>query len=167
MCIGSRRFTISLFLVATLLLSPVAAAQNASAVNRDWSGLKTVTSGSRLAVKLKSGKTVEGKLSGSSDTALSLTVGGKPVDLSREDVQRVYEVRGKSAATATLIGAGVGAGVGAAVGVAGGDDDSFGPSKGQAAAALAVVGAAAGALIGFAIGRGGHKRVLIYEAAQP
>jgi hypothetical protein len=167
MSFGSRRLTISLVLVATLWLSPSASAQSTSAANHDWAGLKTVASGSKLAVKLKNGKTVEGKLSGSSDTALSLTVGGKPVDLNRDDVQRVYQVTGKSATKATLIGAGVGAGAGAAVGAAGGDNGGLAPTKAQLAAGLAVLGAGAGALIGFAIGRGGHKRVLIYEAAQP
>jgi hypothetical protein len=167
MRIGKRTLTISLVLVATLSLSPLAWAQNTSAANHDWSALKAVASGSKLAVKLKSGKTVEGKLSGSSDTALSLTVGGKPVDLNREDVLRVYEVKGKSATKATLIGAAVGAGAGAAVGAAGGDSNGLAPTRAQLAAGLSVLGAGAGALIGFAIGRGGHKRVLIYEATQP
>ncbi|MGB9181698.1 MAG: hypothetical protein WCB68_20880 [Pyrinomonadaceae bacterium] len=164
MFIGSKRFTISLVLVASLLLSPVVLAQSTAVQAGDWSALRTVAQGSKLSVKLKSGKTVEGKLSGVSDTALSLSVKGSNVDLSRDDVQRVYQVSGKSAAKATLIGAAVGAGAGAAVGAAGGDDDGFAPTKGQAAAGLAVLGAGVGALTGYLIGRGGHKRVLIYEA---
>lgn len=163
MCIGSKRFAISLVLLASLLLSPAALAQNATAQAGDWSSLKTVGQGSKLSVKLKSGKSVEGKLSGVSDTALSLSVKGKTVDLSRDDVQRVYQVKGKSATKATLIGAGVGAGAGAAIGASGGDE-GFGPSNGVFAAGFAVLGAGAGALTGYLIGRSGHKRVLIYEA---
>ena len=167
MRLGSRALLISLVLAASLSLPPVTTAQTATAPSRDWSVLKTVEQGGRLAVKLKSGKTVEGKLAGVSDTALSLSVHDKATDISRDDVLRVYRVEGKSAAKATLIGAGAGAAVGAAVGAAGGDSDGFIISKGQAAAALGVLGAGAGALVGFAVGRSGHKRVLIYEAGQP
>ena len=164
-----RGFTVGLVLAALLLLSPVASAQNANASARDWSALQAVTQGSKLTVRLKNGKTVEGKLSGVSDGALSLSVKGKPEELKREDVQSVYQVRRKSAKKATLIGLGVGAGAGALVGAAGGDSSDDFPivTKGQAAAGLSVLGGAAGALTGYLVGRGGHKRVLIYEAGQP
>lgn len=164
---GRKRFSISLVLAASLLLSSAASAQDTPAATGDWSGLKTVTPGSKLAVKLKSGKTVKGKLSGISDTALSLSVGDKTVDFNRDDVHRVHRVGGQKAAQATLIGAGVGAGMGVVAGVAGGDEDGFGPTKSQAAAALGVVGAGVGALVGLAIGKSRHRRVLIYEARQP
>jgi hypothetical protein len=161
MFVGRRSLTLSLLLAASLMLSPVVSAQNAT---NDWSALKAVASGSKLSVKLKSGKSVEGKLTGVSDDSLSLTVGGKPTDIKAVDVLRVYRVGGSSAGKTALIGAAVGAGVGAAVGAAGGDDDGFAPTKGQAAAGLAALGGGAGALIGYAIGRSRHKRVLIYEA---
>ena len=169
MLIGRKAFTFILALAASLLLSPVASAQNTNASARDWSALRAVTQGSKLFVRLKNGKTVEGKLSGVSDSALTLSVKNKPEELKREDVQSVYQVRRKSAKKATLIGLGVGAGAGALVGVAGGDSSDDFPivTKGQAAAALSALGGAAGALTGYLIGRGGHKRVLIYEAGQP
>jgi hypothetical protein len=165
MSILRKRFTISLVLVASLLLSPVALAQNAAVPSHDWSALNTVTSGSKLDVKLKDGKTLKGKLSGVSDTALSLSVKDKPVDLKREDVVSVYQVSGKSATKATLIGMGMGAGVGAVIGAVG-DSRSTGFEKidKAATAALTILGAGAGALAGYLIGRGRHKRVLIYEA---
>jgi hypothetical protein len=168
MSILRKRYTISLVLVASLLLSPVALAQNAAAPTRDWSALSAVTRGSKLEVKLKDGKTVKGKLSGVSDTALSLSVKDKPVELKQEDVASVYKVGAKSATKATLIGLGVGAGAGAAIGTAA-DAGSSGFEKidKAATAALTILGAGAGALAGYLIGRGGHKRVLIYEARQP
>jgi hypothetical protein len=143
----------------------VTIAQNTTAQGNDWSVLRTVTSGSKLVVNLKNGKTVEGKLSGVSDTALSLSISSKPVDLNREDVIRVYRVGGKSVTKAVLVGAGLGAGAGAAVGAAGGgSNDSFGaPSRPVLTVGLAVLGAGAGAIAGFLVGKGGHKRVLIYE----
>ena len=167
MRIGRKRFQISLALAASLFLSSVTfATRVATATTGDWSVLKTVASGSKLKIKLKNGKTVDGKLSGVSDTALSLSVGGKPVDLSRDDVLSVYQITGKSAKKPTLIGLGVGAAGGAVLGAVGGDsNDSWGfISKKQAAAGLSVLGAGVGAMTGYLIGRGRHKRVLIYEA---
>jgi hypothetical protein len=115
MCVGSRKFTLVLLLAAALLLPSVASAQNSSA-SGDWAALNTVTSGSKLAVKTKDGRSFEGRLSGVTDSALSLSVKDKPVELRREDVQSVYRVGKNSATKATLIGMGVGAGVGALTG---------------------------------------------------
>ena len=162
MFVGSRRLTFSLILIASLLLSPVVSAQTAT---NDWSALKAVATGSKLSVKLKTGKTVEGRLAGVTDDALSLSVKNKPTDLKREDVRSVYEVMGKSATKATLIGMGVGAGGGAALGAAADSaSDGFETIDNVATAALAVVGAGAGALVGYLLGKGGGKRVLVYEA---
>ncbi len=164
MFVGSRRLAFCLVLAASLLLAPVASAQTASG---EWSSLKAVASGSKLSVKLKTGKTVEGRLTGVSDDALSLTVGGKPTDIKAAEVLRVYTVGGSSAKTGALVGAAVGGGAGAAAGAAGGDDGFGTPTKGQMSAGLAVLGGGAGALIGYAVGRSRRKRVLVYEAAQP
>ncbi len=168
MCIARNKLTISLALVAAILLSSVtASAQQSTAPTSDWSRLSAVNTGNKLAVKLKSGKTFEGKLSSVSDTALSLTVKGKPVDVKREDVLSVYHLTKKSATKSTLIGMGVGAGAGAAIGLAGKKDDGFSKLENAVTAGFAVIGAGAGALTGYLIGRGGSKRVLIYQATQP
>lgn len=160
---GSRRLTLSLILALSLLLAPIAAAQTAA---RDWSVFNTIASGSKLSVKLKTGKTVEGRLAGVSDDGLSLSVGGKQTDVKAAEVLKVYRLGGGSAKKETLTGLAVGAGAGAVVGVIGGDDDGFAPTRGQAAAGLAVLGGGVGALIGYAVGRGRHRRVLVYEAAE-
>jgi len=175
MYVARNRLTISIALVASLLVSStLSAAQETkgtkatqAAVTNDWSRLNTVTSRSKLAVKLKNGKTVEGKLSSVSDTVLSLSVKNKPVDVKREDVLSVYQVSKKSATKATLIGLAVGAGAGAAIGLAGSNDDSFANLDHAVTAGLTVLGAGAGAVAGYFIGRGGSKRVLIYQASQP
>jgi len=161
-----KRLSLSIVLVASLLLSSATlSAQNAAATTSDWSVLKSVTSGSKLVVKLKTGKTVEGKLSSVSDLSMSLAVKGAPVDLKSDDVLSVFEVRKKSATKPTLIGLGVGAGAGAAVGTAaGGNDNGFEKIDHVATAALTVLGAGVGAMSGYLVGRGGSKRVLIYQA---
>ena len=163
MRISSKRLTISLALVASLLLPIVSQAQGTAASTHDWSALKSITSGDKLVTKLKNGKSVEGKLTGVSDTTLSLTVKDKSLDLNRDDILSVYEVRGKSATKATLIGLAVGAGAGAAIGAAGSNNDAF-VRQSAVAGVLGVIGGGVGAIVGFAIGKSGHKRVLIYEA---
>lgn len=166
MCVGSKKFTLVL-LLAALLLPSVASAQSSSA-SSDWAALNTVTSGSKLVVKTKDGRSFEGRLGGVSDSALSLSVKNKPVELRREDVQSVYRIGKNSATKATLIGLGVGAGAGAALGAAA-DSSNEGLEGLDAAftAGLTVVGAGVGALTGYLIGRRGGKRTLIYEAARP
>lgn len=162
MFVGRGRLTFSLALIASLLLSPVASAQTASG---DWSALKAVEAGSKLSVKLKTGKTVEGRLTGVSDDGLSLTVGGRPTELKAVEVLRIHRVGGSSAKKGALIGLAVGGGAGLAVGVAAdSSSDGFEKFDDAAAAGLAVLGAGAGALIGYAVGRSRRKRVLVYEA---
>jgi hypothetical protein len=168
MCVGSKKFTLVLLLAAALLLPSVASAQNSSA-SSDWAALNNVMSGSKLVVKTKDGGSYEGRLSGVSDAALSVSVKDKPVELKREDVQSVYRIGKNSATKATLIGMGVGAGAGAAIGAAAdsSNNDGFEGFDAAATAGLTVVGAGVGALTGYLIGRHGGKRTLIYEAARP
>ena len=163
MRIHRRRIVTSITLVVSLLLSSITSAAQTST---DWSRLNTIESDSKLAVKLKNGKTINGKLSSLTDSALSLSVKKKPVEIRREDVLTVHQLTKKSVVAPTLIGAGVGAGLGAAAGAGGGDDDGYFVSKGVLAAGFAVVGAGVGAMAGYFIGRDRRKRVLIYQAGQ-
>ena len=162
-----KRSWICIVLVASFLLpSVVWAAQHTAASTGDWSTVKAVTSGTKLSVKLKNGKTVAGKVSNVSDTALTLSVKNSMEELKREDVLSVYQVMKKSATKATLIGMGVGAGAGAAVGAAGAASSDSGFDKIDQAftVGLTVIGAGVGAVTGYFLGRGGSKRVLIYES---
>jgi hypothetical protein len=150
-------------LLCSFLLSPVAAA--AQGGTNDWSHLTSVATGTKLSVKLRSGKTVDGTLMNVSDSALSLTVKNKPVEVKREEVLTVHQVTKKSATKATLIGMGLGAGAGAVVGAANDSrHDDFETLDNVATGVVAVAGAGAGALAGFLVGRSGKKRVLVYEA---
>ena len=156
---------LSLLLIASMLMSPVVSAQTATG---DWSALKSVATGSKLSVKLRTGKTVEGRLTGVSDDALSLTVGGRPAELKAVEVLRVHRVGGSSAKKGALVGLAVGGGAGLAVGLAGSSvDDSFNELDAPITAGLTVLGAGAGALVGYAVGRSRRKRVLVYQAARP
>ena len=154
-----------LVVVATLLLATVTVM--AQDQTNNWSRVTAVAAGTKLAVKLKNGKTVNGTFNNASDSTLSVMVKNSPVEIKRDDVATVHEVVKKTSATkATLIGTGVGAGVGAAAGgiATAKDDDGFDKIDHVATAGLAVAGAGVGALVGYLIGRGGNQRVLLYES---
>jgi len=154
-----------LVVVATLLLATVTVMAQDQMNN--WSRVTAVAAGTKLAVKLKNGKTVNGTFNNASDSTLSVMVKNSPMEIKRDDVATVHEVVKKSSATkATLIGTGVGAGVGAAAGgiASAKDDDGFDKIDHVATAGLAVAGAGVGALVGYLIGRGGNQRVLLYES---
>jgi hypothetical protein len=154
-----------LVVVATLLLATVTVM--AQDQTNNWSRVTAVAAGTKLSVKLKNGKTVNGTFNNASDGTLSVMVKNSPVEIKRDDVATVHEVVKKSSATkATLIGTGVGAGVGAAAGgiATAKDDDGFDKIDHVATAGLAVAGAGVGALVGYLIGRGGNQRVLLYES---
>jgi hypothetical protein len=154
----------ALGLVVSLLLS---AASVAAQDQRDaWSRVSLLSGGTKLSVKLKTGKTINGEFRTASDTTLSLTAKNAPLEVRREEIATVHEVTKKSATKATLIGTGVGAGAGAAAGAITDSANDVGLEKLDSAATgvLTVAGAGVGALVGFLVGRSGNKRVLVYEA---
>ncbi len=161
----TRRFAVVLALLFSFLLSPATLLAQTGGMN-DWSRINSIGSGTKLSVKLKDGKKMEGTLDSVSDTSLALTVKNARKELRREDVQTVHQLSNKSATTATLVGLGVGAGAGAAIGLAGdaSSDEGFEKIDNSVAAGVTVLGAGIGALAGFFIGRSGKKRVLLYEA---
>jgi small nuclear ribonucleoprotein (snRNP)-like protein len=173
MSVGRIRIATSLILIASILLLPGSlVAQTSTAPVNDWSRLAAVEPGSKLSIKLKDGKKVEGKLNGFTDSALSLSIKNKTVEVKREEVRSIHQVKRKSATTSTLIGMGVGAGAGAALGAVGraNDDDTgfdFDKLENAIHAGLVVAGAGVGAITGFFVGRSRRKRVLIYESTQP
>jgi small nuclear ribonucleoprotein (snRNP)-like protein len=161
----TRKLAIVILLLSSFLLSTITA--EAQANLNDWSRLNSVSAGTKLSVKLKSGKTVKGKLNSVSDTGLNLTVKNAPTDIKREDVLTVHQVSNKSVGKSTLIGLGVGGGIGAVVGIAGdasSNDNGFEKLDNSIAGGIAVLSAAAGAIVGYVVGKTGNKKVLLYEA---
>jgi small nuclear ribonucleoprotein (snRNP)-like protein len=158
----TRTLTIILTLTLTLFLSPIPL--QAQGNSNEWSRLNSIESGNKVVVKLRNGKSIEGKLNSVSDSSLSLTVKGSSQEVRREDVSTVHRVSRKSAGKATLIGAGVGAGTGAVIGAVGGSESDFDKLDQAVTAGLTIIGAGLGAVTGFLIGRSGRKRELIYQA---
>ena len=154
---------IAMMMVLVLfLLSPITLV--AQTGTNDWSRLSAVTSGTKLSVKLKDGKKVEGKFSAVSDTSLSLTVKNAAKEILRENIASVHQVSKKGAGKATLIGLGVGAALGGGLAIAAETDDDGFPVKNSVSAGFVALTAGVGALAGYLIGRTGNKRVLLYES---
>jgi hypothetical protein len=158
--------TIALVLAFLMLLThPCVSLAQSAPVPREWSVVKAVPPGDELVVKLKDGQTIKGRLRAISDVHLTLARGKKSFDLHRQEVRQIHRIVPKSAAKATLIGAGTGAAIGAGgIAVAAAADESGGDDGEVAAAILgvAILGAGIGALVGLVFGSR-QKKVLIYE----
>ena len=164
MKIPTKQIAIIVVLVLSFLLSPVSLM--AQAGTNDWSRLSAVASGTKLSVKLKDGKKVEGTFTKVSDSSLSLTAKNAAKEIRREHIATVHQVSKKGAGKATLIGLGVGAGVGAGLAIASerNDNDTFFETRDSVTAGIVALTAGIGALAGFLVGRTGNKRVLLYES---
>jgi hypothetical protein len=158
-----KQIAVIVVLVLSLLMSPVTLL--AQSGTNDWSRLSAVASGSKLSVKLKDGKKIEGNFANASDASLSLTVKNAAREIRREDIATVHQVTKKGAGKATLIGLGAGAAVGGGLAIASEANDNSLEVKDGVTAGLVALTAGVGALAGFLIGKTtGNKRVLLYES---
>jgi hypothetical protein len=156
-----KLFALSIITVLLFTQSPAALAQDAPG-QPDWAAVQAIAKGKKLAIEMKNGERIEGKLNNTSNTGLELISKNKTVSVNRTEIRRIYRLSGGSRLKAALIGAGVGAGVGAGAGAG-----FLGASGGSDSAGDYMVGATlVGAGIGAAIGAiaGGSKRTLIYES---
>lgn len=149
-------------LALTLIYSPLARAQTPRA-SGDWSAVQALAPGDELVVKLKDGRSVEGKLGSLTDAELTLTRNNKSETFGRDRIFQIYERKRKSEkGKYAAIGAGIGAGTGLGIGLAKNsppvDDGEIYPIGG------AMLGAGIGAIGGFLFGQAKRKRVLIYQA---
>ncbi|MDQ3687643.1 MAG: hypothetical protein M3430_18875 [Acidobacteriota bacterium] len=155
-----------LLLISPANPSPLQAQGVSAAIVGTWEDVQKIPPGDELEVKLKSDRTITGRLTTASDSKLALSRKGQVAEVDRADVARIKRVVPKSAARSTLIGAGVGAGTMAGLtAIAIAADDAGGDSDEAAAAvfALGLVGAGIGALVGGAFGLR-KKKVVVYEA---
>ena len=158
-----RKMTsVSVLLTITLVYSPLTLAQQ-PASSSDWSAVQAVPPGDALIVKLKDGRSVEGKLNNVTESELSLTRNNKNQTFGRD---RIFQVHGRKRKAEkgkyAAIGAGIGACAGLGIGLAKNsppvDDGEIYPIVGT------ILGAGVGAVGGFLFGQAKRKRVLIYQA---
>src|SRR5262245_14751680 len=163
---NKRTILVSYLLLALLTAQQAVLAQSVSGSNRDWAAVMTLQPGEKLAIKLKNGQTVEGKLSGVSESGSALGSSGKIAEINGEVSQRVYRIAGDSPKRATLSGAAIGAAGGGGLGASAGNcKNAIGPcfNRSTTIPVGAAVGAGVGALVGLAIGMARHRRTLVYE----
>jgi hypothetical protein len=165
------KFKIVIIMLTLLALSGnslSAFAKNNPQASRDWSAVRAIPTGEKLSVRTREGKKFDGRLRRVTDTTLTLDRDSGSTDVSRDSVEKVYQVmegsRGKSVAKGAAIGAGIGFGAGAGVAIAAGNYEDL--DRGELVAILGGLGAAIGAGIGALAASFGkkEKKVLIYEA---
>jgi hypothetical protein len=150
-------------LMAMLAKTQIAFAQvTPNPIRGSWEGIKAVPPGDEVAVRLRNGQTLKGKLVSISDTALTIEQGQNATDVSRGDALKIHRMVTKSSKRGTLIGLGIGAAIGLIGSVA---TAKSGEGEGDAdlgALIAGTIGAGAGALIGYIVGSR-KQRALIYE----
>jgi len=159
-----KRLVIATALIASLLFTSLPAMAQTSSTS-DWTSIQRLARDSKIAVKLKTGKKVEGRFTSVSDSTLTLVANTGSVDLKREEVLSVYEIKRKSATKSTMIGLGLGAGAGAALGAAAAanDNGNFDKLDQAVLAGGVVIGALAGTVTGYFLGRR-SKKMLVYQS---
>ncbi len=149
-------------LVATMLVaqSAVVLAQGTSS---GWSAVQSIRTDERLIIRLKDGKTVEGKMIEANDSNLSISRDKKVVNLARADIQSIHHTKGKAAKGKwAVVGTGIGAGTGAAIGAAKASSTS---DDGEIYTVVGLaLGAGIGAIGGALFGTTRSSRELIYQA---
>jgi hypothetical protein len=152
----------SLLVMGALLITqfPIAFAQTSSG---NWSAVQAIATDERLIVRQKDGKTIEGKMIEANDTNLTLSRNNKVLNISRDSIRQIQQVKGKAAKGKwALIGAGIGGATGAAIGAskvsADRDDSEIWLPVGL------IYGAGAGAVGGLLFGASRRNRTVIYEA---
>jgi hypothetical protein len=129
-------------------------------IKGSWDAVKAIPPGDKVAVRLRNGQTLKGKLISASDTLLTLEHRKNSTDVNRGDVLRVYRVVKMSKTVGVILGLLIGTGVGALVGQLTEKEGTDDP--GLAAAVLGFLGALVGSGMGLAISSFTRK-VLIYE----
>ena len=153
---------VSISMLAALLLTPTHLVF-AQAVSGSWAAVQGVAVNERVIVKQKDGKTIEGDMVEASETNLTISRGGKVVNISRDRIRQVEHARGKAekgkwAAIGTGVGAAAGAGIGATKYRSDRDDYGIYPVMG------AIIGAGVGAVSGLLIGASRREREVVYYA---
>ncbi len=153
---------VSVLMVMAFLVMPVQIAFG-QATTGSWAAVQGVAVNERVIVKQKDGKTIEGEMVEASETNLTISRGGKVVNISRDQIRQVDHATGKAAkgkwaAIGTGVGAAAGAGIGATKYRSDRDDYGIYPVMG------AVIGAGVGAVSGLLFGATRRQRAVIYYA---
>jgi hypothetical protein len=152
------------FLTLILTATSIASGQDASSRLDDWKRLMLIPPGDEIVIKRKDGKTMQGRLVGATEHAITLTRKKKLVEIDRSGIDKVFRRVQKHGESSTSTGASIGALAGLVLGIAAGASSSEDEvSVVGAAIGLALIGAGIGALIG-AVFDVKPPTVLVYQA---
>lgn len=126
----------------------------------DWAAVKALSVGTRLKIYLNDGSLRTGKLTGATDSGLTLRAGASMLQVARDKVKKIQVVTKKASAKYILIGAGAGFAGGALLGHATQGESADDPW--MAETICGCIGAGAGAVIGWLAGS--TKHVTVYSA---
>ena len=131
-----------------VFLIPFLCANLGFAQSDPWDRVKLIDKGKNVAVKLASGKSLNGKMEQWSPDSIVLRSGGQTVEVAKGDARRVYlksgMTRGRRAAWAAGIGAGAGAALYGAIAASDSFDADIAPAALVAGGAAFIGGIAAG-----------------------
>lgn len=159
----TKLFALSLSVFLLFSQPASLAGQSVAGPQSDWQAVQSLPSGTDVLIETKVGRRLKGKLSAAAETTLTLVRQNKTDELNRDEIKKIYRLRGGSRAKSALIGTAVGAGAGAgvsliALGSSGGSDDTNGiVGKGV------LIGAGIGLVVGLLTGKS-RQRVLVYES---
>ncbi len=143
-----------------LLLCPLLIEAQGDALPTDWRAVKAIPPDSRIEATLHGGKKLKGRFAAASDDTLTLSRGGRTVDLDRRDISRLFQRVPASKVRRLALGAAIGGGIGLGVG-------GYAYSRGDFIKAvipgMGLIGAGTGAVIGLAASLR-HRSVLVYAA---
>lgn len=157
-----RAVTLAMILVALTANASLSVAQLVKkSSTTSWDELRSVSTGKKLEVSMKSGETLKGEFVDVSDTTLTLVQNERNVNLDRNLIFRVYGPGKRSVARNALVGAAIGGGIGFGLGTWAYSQGDFVTSL---IPAVGLFGTGVGAGIGAALGLRRSRRVIIYEA---
>lgn len=153
----------SLGLAIVMLASIPVGSVRAQGSLHDWSTVQAIAVDERLLVKQKDGDSVEGKMIEATQSNLTLSRGGKVMNIARDTISQIFLVKGKASKTKWAgIGGAVGAAAGGGIGFA--KAHSIADDGGIYVLAGLIIGAGAGAGAGAAFGATRRNRELIYTS---
>ncbi|HEV7642821.1 MAG TPA: hypothetical protein VGO50_02665 [Pyrinomonadaceae bacterium] len=152
----------TLFVIGLMLISSIVTmSQDNGSQDDRWKNIQALSKDQRLVVETRNGKTIKGKFASGDAQKMSLLKSGKLLDISKNDIKRVYVGKKKRSILGGVLG-GLGGMIllGSAVNAASSDSDQGGYG-GMVAGSAGLFG---GALLGGKLGGKTQKAWLIYEA---
>ncbi len=155
-------FVIGLMLMTSMVaMAQIDGTRNDKAQDDKWKVIQGISTGQRLVVDTRDGKTIKGKFQSGDEQKMSLLKSGKLMDISKDDIKRIYAGKKKRSILGGVLG-GLGGMLllGGAANAASGDSDSD-SYGGMVAGGVGLFG---GAILGGKLGAKTQKAWLIYEA---